>query len=90
MSFIDWSDSQGMFDLFKEFIRDEINDSFTDPARQQFLSQLLTEVSSANEVTIPNAVKKLRAIQDSIQEEFKADSVYLHLIDLINELERII
>ena len=85
MSFIDWSDSEGKFDLFAEFIRDEINDSFRDPQRQQFLRCLLRDVSSASEVTIPNAIKKLKAIQDSIQEEFKSDPVYLHLIDLVNE-----
>ena len=89
MTFIDWSDSEGMFDLLVEFLRDEMSDSHGDANRQQFLAQLLTKVSALNEVTVANAGKTLRAIQDSIDEEFKQDPVFLHITDLINELERI-
>jgi hypothetical protein len=89
MTFIDWSDSEGMFDLFKEFIRDEMNDSLEDKERQQFLNHLLREVSSLNEVSIVDALKKLGAIRDTIQGEFRTDPAFLHLIDLIHELERI-
>lgn len=89
MTFIDWSDSEGMFDLLVEFIRDEMSDSRGDANRQQFLAQLLTKVSALNEVAVANAGKMLRAIQDSIDEEFKQDPVFLHITDLINELERI-
>ena len=88
MTFIDWSDSEGMFDLFEEFIRDEINQSIEDPERQQFLRHFLREVSSMNEVTIANAILKLREIQDSIPDEFQTDTAVLHLADLIHELER--
>jgi hypothetical protein len=89
MTFIDWSDSEGMLDLLVEFIRDEMSDSHGDTNRQQFLAQLLTKVSALNEVTVANAGKMLRAIQDSIDEEFKQDPVFSHITDLINELERI-
>jgi hypothetical protein len=89
MTFIDWSDSEGMFDLLIEFIRDEMNDSSGDASRQQFLGHLLTKVSAATEVTVADAIKKLAAIQDSIDEEFKTDPVFLHITDFMNELERI-
>ena len=89
MTFIDWSDSEGMFDLLIEFIRDEINDSPGDADRQQFLRQLLAKVSAADEVTVADAIKKLTSIQDSIEEEFKSDPVFLHISDFIHELERI-
>ena len=88
MSFIDWSDSEGMFDLFQEFIRDEMNESFDDPERQQFLRNLLAEISSLNQMTIADAILKLRTIHDSIPGEFQTDSAFLHLRDLITELER--
>jgi hypothetical protein len=89
MAFIDWSDSEGMFDLLIEFIRDEMNDSPGDPDRQQFLGYLLTKVSASNECTVADAIKKLTAIQSSIDEEFKTDPVVLHITDFINELKRI-
>lgn len=89
MAFIDWSDSEGMLDLLIEFIRDEINDSPGDADRQQFLGHLLTKVSSFNEITVADGIKRLMAIQDSIDEEFKTDQVFLHITDFINELVRI-
>ena len=76
-----------MFDLLIEFIRDEMNDG--DAERQEFLGHLLTTVNAINEVTIADAIKKLTEIQDSIDEEFKTDPVFLHITDFINELERI-
>ena len=87
MTFIDWSDSEGMFDLFIEFIRDEMNDG--DEQRQKFLRHVLKSVRSVNELTVGDAIKKLIEIQDSIDEEFKTDPVFLHLTDFINELKRI-
>jgi hypothetical protein len=89
MSFIDWSDPEGMFDLFIEFIRDEINDSSGDAARQQFLQHLFKKVSTTESGTVADAIKTLKAIQNAIDEEFKTDPVALHMTDFINELERI-
>jgi hypothetical protein len=89
MTFMDWSDAEGMFDLLTEFIRDEINDSPGDPHRQQFLNYLLTQVNASNEGTVADTIKKLTAIQSSIDEQFKTDPVVLHISDFINELERI-
>ena len=89
MTFIDWSDSEGMFDLLIEFIRSEMNDSLGDPDRQKFLVDLLTKVSASNDGTAADAIKKLRAVQSSVDEEFQTDSAVLHITDFINELEHI-
>jgi hypothetical protein len=87
MSFIDWSDSEGMFDLLIEFIRDEMN--YGDAQRQEFLAHLLTTLSTINDATVEDVFKKLEVIQDSVDEEFMTDPAFLHINDFINELERI-
>jgi hypothetical protein len=88
MSFIDWSDAEGMIELFQEFIRDEWSDSLADTERREFLEDLLSEVGSMQKLTIVEALQKLREIHESIQEEFRGDPASLHLSDLIHELER--
>ena len=87
MSFIDWSDAEGMVDLFQEFVRDELNDCSADAERQGFLNQLLEDVGSMREAKLVDAIQRLQAIQESIQGEFSADPASLHLADLIHELE---
>jgi hypothetical protein len=89
MTFIDWSDSEGMFDLLVEFIRDEKNASVGDASRQQFLTDLLVKVMAAKELAPTKAINHLRAIHDSTGDEFKEDPVLLHVMDFIEELERI-
>jgi molecular chaperone DnaK (HSP70) len=89
MTFIDWSDAEGMVELFEEFIRDEMNDSLSDTERQQFLSNLLGDVERIREVGMEGAIQRLRTIQESLQEDFREDPASLHLADLIDELERI-
>jgi len=76
-----------MVELFEEFIRDEMNDSLEDTERQQFLSHLLGDVEPIREVGMEDAIQRLRTIQESLREEFRADLVSLHLADLIDELE---
>ena len=88
MSFIDWSDAEGMIELFQEFIRDEWSDSLADTERREFLGDLLGEVGSMQKLTIVEALQKLREIHESIREEFRGDPASLHLSDLIHELER--
>ncbi len=87
MTFIDWSDAEGMVDLFQEFVRDELNDSLADTERQGFLNQLLGDVTSVRETEFGDAIHRLRAIQESIPGEFSADPASAHLADLIQELE---
>jgi hypothetical protein len=89
MTFIDWSDSEGMFDLLLEFIRDEKNASVGDAPRQRFLTGLLVKVMAAKELAPTKAINHLRAIHDSIGDEFKDDPALLHLTHFIEELERI-
>ena len=87
MTFIDWSDSEGMIDLYQEFVRDEMNGSLADEERQRFLNQILGDVESIGEDG--NTIERLREIRDSIQDEFTADPASTHLVDLIQELERL-
>jgi len=89
MTFMDWSDSEGMLDLLTEFIRSEMNVSYADAHRQDFLTGMLARVEIANQLPLANAVNKLRGIRDSIEDEFRNDPVFLHMTDLIVELERI-
>ena len=90
MTFIDWSDAEGMVDLFQEFIRDELNDSPSDAERQRFLNQLLEDVGSIREAKLVGAIRRLRLIQESIPSEFSEDPATLHLSDLIDELEGLV
>ena len=87
MTFIDWSDAEGMVELFQEFVRDEMNGCLTDTERQGFLNQLLEDVGSMREAESLFAMQRLRAIQESIPGEFSADPASSHLTDLIQELE---
>ena len=85
MTFIDWSDAEGMIDLFQEFVRDEHRPADTE--RQRFLNQLLEDVGPLREGNFVDAIQRLRAIQESTPGEFSADPASLHLADLIQELE---
>jgi hypothetical protein len=87
VAFIDWSDAEGMLDLFQEFVRDERSECSGDAERRRFLTRLLDDVMSLQETKTGDALQRLRAIHDSIQEEFSADPATLHLADLIHELE---
>ena len=89
MSFIDWSDAEGMIELFKEFIRDEGRDSSADTERREFLDNLLGEVESMQQFTTVEALQQLREIHGAIRGEFRGDPASLHLSDLIHELEGI-
>jgi hypothetical protein len=89
MTFIDWADSEGMFDLLLEFIRDEKNASVGDAPRQRFLTGLLVKVNAAKELAPTKAISYLRAIHDSIGDEFKDDPALVHVTHFIEDLERI-
>jgi hypothetical protein len=89
VTFIDWSDSEGLFDLLLEFIRDEKNASIGDPPRQRFLTELLLKVKATNKLASTKATMYLRGIRDSIDDEFKDDPAVLHLNHFIDELEPI-
>jgi hypothetical protein len=76
-----------MVDLFQEFVRDELNGSPADAERLEFLNRLLGDVGSLRETQLVDALPRLRAVQESIPGEFRADPASLHLADLIQELE---
>jgi hypothetical protein len=88
VTFIDWSDAEGMIDLYQEFVRDEMSD-VTDLERRRFLGRVLGDVRSIREAGMSDALEKLRAVHDSIDGEFSSDPAATHLTDLIAELERL-
>ena len=51
------------------------------------MQQLLAEVGCLRAVELVDAIQRLRALRDSIPDEFSADPVSVHLSDLIHELE---
>lgn len=91
MTFIDWSDSEGIFGLLIEFVADERSDSTGDVSRQRFLSRLLLELNAINErfdrIKPSDVIEGLKAIHDSIAPDFKDDPVVIHLLDCIEQLE---
>ena len=92
MTFIDWSDFEGMLELLKEYILDEKKECRSDPARSQFLSELLHEIRSvtegSHEIQPQFARRQLQTIYDSIDPAFRDDPVTVHIKDCIAELER--
>jgi hypothetical protein len=84
MTFIDWSDSEGMIGLLIEYVVDERNASNADPKRQKFLSELLADL----QVEQFN-LERLQNIYESIDPEFTNDVVIIHVHDCIEELKRI-
>ena len=92
MSFIDWSDPEGMFGLLVEYVADEQREA-EEPTRRAFLSRLrgqLEDLQDSFEALPPiEAINALRAIRRSIGKEFETDSVVEHLSACVEELERV-
>lgn len=92
MTFIDWSDDEGIFGLLLEFVRDESNQTGDDPRRRRFLAELLKKLHRANERSEGRSktdlIRHLKTIYDSIDAEFKNDPAVIHIADCIQELER--
>jgi hypothetical protein len=76
-----------MIELFQEFVRDELNGCESDTERRAFLRQLRGDVMSIHEAKLVDGIEQLRALQDAIPDEFRADPACTHLADLITELE---
>lgn len=93
MTFIDWSDSEGMFGLLLDFVADERAECQSDPERQRFLSDLLARLEAVEarlaEVPASIVVHALREILEAVGPEFAGDPVTVHLEDCIEELERV-
>ncbi|HSY47885.1 MAG TPA: hypothetical protein VLC46_03660 [Thermoanaerobaculia bacterium] len=92
MTFINWSDSHEMLGLLVEYIVDERHEA-NDPARAAFLAGVLEELeeltAQVDEMTDDESIAALRMIQDSVNDEFRGDTVLQHIQDCIEELERI-
>jgi hypothetical protein len=93
MSFINWSDSHEMLGLLSEFVADERHDSAGDPARRHFLTGVLQELGELtariDQTNDDDAIGTLRTILESVDDEFRGDSVLEHISACIEELERI-
>jgi hypothetical protein len=93
MTFIDWSNSDEMLGLLSEYVADERDSAWGDPARESFLVDLstgLTELTDRLDAMSPDElIEGLRAIHRSQPEEFGGDPVLVHVEACIEELERI-
>lgn len=93
MSFIDWSDSEGMFGLFLDFVADASAECPEDAERHRFLADLLarlrTVASELPEISTAVLIEKLRDIRESVDIDFAQDPVTVHLHDCLEELERV-
>lgn len=93
VTFIDWSDAEGMFGLLVDFVADVRAECRGDPQRLRFVEDLLTTLRAveAELARIPTeaALQRLKDLQESADAEFSGDPVMVHLNDLIDELERI-
>jgi hypothetical protein len=93
VTFIDWSDAEGMFGLLLDFVADERTECEGDPRRQRFLSVLLAELRTSEarlaEVSTAIVVQGLRDVHESVGPEFAGDAVMIHLRACIEELERV-
>ena len=93
MTYIDWSDSEGVFGLLLDWIADERGECGGDPGRQRFLSELLAHLramAARLPDTSPAAViQNLKDTCESVDPDFGDDPAMVHLRDCIEELERI-
>lgn len=93
MTFIDWSDSEGMFGLLLDFVADERAECEEDPERQRFLSDILAQLRTVEsriaKISASVVVQELKAAYESFDPEFAGDPVMTHLQHCIEELERI-
>ena len=92
MSLIDWSDPDEMFGLLIDYVADEEAQT-DDGARHVFLARLRSQLESLMEqfvdMPLSKAIGSLRAIHQSINDEFEHDPVVEHLGACVEELERV-
>jgi hypothetical protein len=93
MTFIDWSDSEGMFALLVDFVADEGRACVADGEREHFLAHLLRDLTAIEQQisTMPPAqvIHALREVRDGLPHAFADDPVVLHVDACIEELERV-
>ncbi|GJM43200.1 MAG: hypothetical protein DHS20C21_00420 [Gemmatimonadota bacterium] len=93
MTFMDWSDANGMYGLLLDFVADARMDCNADSDRERFLSELLARLRATErelaEASPAVIIRTLRETQESIDPEFAGDPVVEHLRDCIEEIERV-
>lgn len=93
MTFIDWSDPEEMLGLLTEYVADARQDSQADPGRAAFLDALLNDLTQltrqSDEVSLDEAISRLREIQGIHSDDLGDDPVLRHVEDCIGELVRI-
>lgn len=93
MSFIDWSDAEGIYGLLVDFVADEYLECRKDSERRWFLADLLTQLRGLESrlpgVRMAVAIRTLTEIHESADPGFAGDTVVAHLEDCIEELERV-
>lgn len=93
MTFIDWSDSEGMFGLLLDFVADERRECEEDAERRQFLAGLLARLRTLEERLVESSAsvvaRELKDVYESVRPDFAGDPVVAHLRDCIEELERV-
>jgi len=93
VTFIDWSDAEGMFGLLVDFVADERAECRGDVERLRFLENLVTQLRALEaeypQVPAETSIQRLKDLHDSADTEFADDPVFVHLDDCIDELERV-
>jgi hypothetical protein len=93
VTFIDWSDAEGMFGLFVDFVADERAECDRDPDRLRFLDDLLEQLRNveAKLSLVPDTatIQSLKGLLEFADPGFADDPVVVHLNDLIDELEEV-
>lgn len=93
MTFIDWSDAEGMFGLLVEFVADECKECTADAERARFLRNILRELTTIEEriadIPVTQAIRALKDVCDGVAQEFADDPVIVHVEACIEELERV-
>ena len=93
MTFIAWSDPEGLFGLLLEYLADERADHEGDHERWRFLSDLMARLEDLEErlpdTSLADLIQGLQQIHESVESDSPEDPVMTHLRDCIAELERV-
>ena len=93
MTFIDWSDADGMIGMLVDFVADERAKCRNDPERLHFVEDVLAQLqaveANVQEIHAEATIQSLEVLHGSADSRFSCDPVMLHLKDCIDELERV-
>ncbi len=93
MTFIDWSDSEGMVGLLVDFVADESKECGADKEREDFLANLLRELTTIEQrisaIPATQTIRALKGLREGVAHEFANDPVMVHIEACIEELVRV-